>query len=693
MTQKPEQVLGSARLVRLMKAAYWAALAIIGGMVVASFLLLQQMIGSRQEDESLLALANAQKALSQRIVFLANAVETAPMDRKRSLVDSLRHANKTFETNYDTLLAQTQADTVAGRRDQNPFDNLLFGAPHHLDYFSTSLAANGWRIIASAETLLGLRAEANPYYGGSERARLDDAVARATLDGYVALEKHIAAQASQRLGDLMDVHRYLFIGTMSVILLVGLFIFRPMTNLIGRRTEELVAARNEMAHNAVHDGLTGLHNRSFLNGRLATLAGQAARTGGAFALVQFDLDRFKQINDGLGHSAGDFVLMETARRLKVGGGKEANCIRLGGDEFVVLVPACAGRDAVAKSVESMLRAINRPIVHEGTTIVPGASAGVAIFPDDGETAADLMIHADVALYAAKKAGGGSFSFFTSELRRDLDEGKRLEREITTAIANRDFTVCFQPQISLRDGKVAGVEALVRWLHHERGLLAPGQFLGVAERCGLMPAIGRVVFRKAIAAAASWHRDGIEFGRLALNASGAELAQPDFASFLFATLSTEGLPPRRLALEIVESVILDDEKTGIAETLRTIRAAGIQLELDDFGTGYASLSHVDPRQIDRLKVDRRFVHGIGSNPANASIVRALSELARGLGIGIVAEGVETEVDLDLLAAIGCDEVQGYGIAMPMPQAEARAWLEMHAGASTGAALKTIIGRAA
>ena len=205
------------------------------------------------------------------------------------------------------------------------------------------------------------------------------------------------------------------------------------------------------------------------------------------------------------------------------------------------------------------------------------------------------------------------------------------------------------------------------------MISPGEFIPVAEKCGLMAEVGRIVIAKAIHEAAEWHRAGIFFGRLAVNVSGTELREVDFDKFLFETLEKAGLPPQKLSLEIVESVILDDEKTGIAAKLRHIRAAGVHLELDDFGTGYASLSHVNPNEIDRLKIDRRFVQNINANGDNTKIVRAITELARGLGISIIAEGAETEAELNSLMSIGCDQVQGYSIAFPMPHDKAREWL--------------------
>jgi diguanylate cyclase (GGDEF)-like protein len=493
------------------------------------------------------------------------------------------------------------------------------------------------------------------------------------LSGYAALGQRISADAGERSEKLLALHRTLFYATLGVIILVALFIFRPMSNAILRKTHELIDARNSMAFIAVHDGLTGLHNRTFLTDHFDTLIKGTHRRRERLAVVQLDLDRFKQINDTLGHAAGDYVLVVTAQRMRDSCRASDLCVRLGGDEFVMILGGAGGTEDINMLARRILAHINEPIVFQGTTILPGASAGIAVYPIDADNAQDLLVHADLALYSAKKLGGGNFSFFSEELRRELDYRKQLEHDIKVAIAERAFQVYFQPQVSLTNGTISGIEALVRWNHAERGMIAPGEFIPVAEKCGFMPEIGRIVITKAINEAAEWNRAGIAFGRLAVNVSGTELREPDFDAFLFETLEKAGLPPQKLSLEIVESVILDDEKTGIAAKLRHIRAAGVHLELDDFGTGYASLSHVNPNEIDRLKIDRRFVQNIHENGDNSKIVRAITELARGLGISIVAEGAETEAELESLMAIGCDQVQGYSIAFPMPHDKALEWL--------------------
>jgi diguanylate cyclase (GGDEF)-like protein len=667
--QKPGSATG--RLIVIIKSAYWIALAIIALMATASYILLQQMMTDHQADMRLLSLVSGQKAQSQRIVFLANAIERAPSAEQFRLVRALEAANAEFGSDYAELKARLSATTKDGGKDEaGAIQHVLYAAPYRLDYHSTTLAANGQRLAkvldaraagTSAETLAP--------------SHLDEATAHSTLAGYTALEQRITAFTNARLDRMLSLHLYLFYATIGVIILVALFIFRPMSEMIRRRTTDLINAHNSMAFIAVHDGLTGLYNRAFLTDHFDSLLKVAARRRERLAVLQLDLDRFKQINDTLGHAAGDFVLVKTAERMRASCRASDLCVRLGGDEFVMILNAAGTTEDINALAGRILDKINEPMDFGGATIHPGASGGIAVYPVDAANPDDLLVHADLALYSAKRLGGGHFSFFSDELRKELDHRKQLERDIRQAIAERAFSAHFQPQVSISNATVTGVEALARWEHPARGMVSPAEFIPVAEKAMLMVGIGRIVIDKAIAQAAGWYKDGTKFGRLAVNVSGTELREPDFAAFLFCTLEEHGLPAKKLSLEIVESVILDDEQTGIAATLRAIRKAGIHLELDDFGTGYASLSHVNPNEIDRLKIDRRFVQNIDSNDDNSKIVRAITELARGLGISIIAEGAETEDELNSLLALGCEHVQGYSIAFPMPGEQARQWLEM------------------
>ncbi|RVA84077.1 sensor domain-containing diguanylate cyclase, partial [Mesorhizobium sp. M7A.F.Ca.US.006.04.2.1] len=532
MSQQPVQTV-SGKLILLIKAGYWLALLIIAAMVIASFILLQQMMATQQHNHTLLDIVSTQKTLSQRIVFLASATGAGSRDKQPALVSALKQATAEFETNYDLLLDQTGADPQSpAKLDPKSIESVLFAKPFHLDYFSVGLIANGDRLISAYESQFSGN---GGYKGGGERVNLDASVANATLSGYAALGQRITADADDRSEKLLALHRTLFYATIGVIILVALFIFRPMSNAILRKTHELIDARNSMAFIAVHDGLTGLHNRTFLTDHFDTLIKGTHRRRERLAVVQLDLDRFKQINDTLGHAAGDYVLVVTAQRMRDSCRASDLCVRLGGDEFVMILGGAGGTEDINMLARRILAHINEPIVFQGTTILPGASAGIAVYPIDADNAGDLLVHADLALYSAKKLGGGNFSFFSEELRRELDYRKQLEHDIKVAIAERAFQVYFQPQVSLTNGTISGIEALVRWNHAERGMIPPGEFIPVAEKCGFMPEIGRIVITKAINEAAKWNRAGIAFGRLAVNVSGTELREHDFDAFLFETL--------------------------------------------------------------------------------------------------------------------------------------------------------------
>ncbi len=635
----------SGNLLLRIKYAYWLALLLIAAMATLSFAALGTMLTGQSGDTRVMVLASEQRELIRDIEAQLAAGQTVS-DRAR-----LIQMVGAFSKNHSELLADVTADP-------SDRDAVLIGD-------ALGLAANAF--TQSVESQLG----------NSDGPKVDRAIGARVLTAYDILVTHFSARVAAKAKSIGIWHRSLFVAMIGLIAAVIVFIFRPLSSAISKNAHELVEARNSMAYVAAHDGLTGLHNRAFLLDHFQSMISGAERRGERLAVLQIDLDGFKQINDTLGHAAGDHVLVETAERMRHSCRATDLCIRLGGDEFVMVLSAAGSTQDINMVTGRILERVNDPMSYDGATINAGASAGIAVFPVDANTADDLLVHADLALYEAKKMGGGKHAFFSDDLRMELEHRKQLENDLSQAIKVDAFDVHFQPQISLVDGSVAGIEALMRWAHPERGMVPPADFIPVAEKIGLMSTIGRIVIRKAIAKAADWHRDGLEFGRLAVNISGAEVREPDFSEFLFEALAEFGLPPSKLSLEIVESVILDDDKLGISMRLRKIRAAGVHLELDDFGTGYASLSHVNPNEIDRLKIDRRFVHNIDDNGDNTKIVKAITELARGLGISIIAEGAETQEELNQLIDIGCEQVQGYSIAYPMPDTQAREWLEMHA----------------
>ncbi|MEX0346729.1 MAG: putative bifunctional diguanylate cyclase/phosphodiesterase [Rhizobiaceae bacterium] len=638
---------GSRSLLLRIKSAYWVALLAIAAMAAVSFATLGSMMSDQGRDTGIMMFANKQAEIVRDIVSTPSG-EQSGADRAR-----LRLLIGRFSENHATLKADLPSNS-------NELGVAVIG--RSLDGTGSAFATD---IEAQLQAKDATEITINTKVGGE------------LLATYEALADYYAVRVAENANAIELWHRILFLATIGLIVLVIVFIFRPLSSAISKNASELVEARNSMAYVAAHDGLTGLNNRAFLLDHFQTMISGAKRRGERLAVLQIDLDGFKQINDTLGHAAGDHVLVETAERMRQSCRATDLCVRLGGDEFVMVLSAAGNTQDINMVAGRILERVNQPMSYEGATINAGASAGVAVYPVDADNADELLMHADLALYDAKKRGGGAYAFFSDDLRLELEHRKQLETDLHKAIETDAFDVHFQPQISLIDGRIAGVEALVRWSHPERGMVAPADFLPVAEKIGLMSTIGRKVIRKAISKASQWHRDGLEFGRLAVNISGAEVREPDFSEFLFESLAELGLPAEKLSLEIIESVILDDDKLGISTRLRKIRAAGVHLELDDFGTGYASLSHVNPNEIDRLKIDRRFVHNIDDDSDNTKIVKAITELARGLGIAIIAEGAETQEELNQLVEIGCEQVQGYSIAYPMPEDQAREWLEMHA----------------
>jgi diguanylate cyclase (GGDEF)-like protein len=661
---------GPGNILAFMKLAYWTALFIIAVLVGASYSKFDSMMRNYERDRVVLETGNSQLLNAQNIVSLSEQLVHAEGEQSiAGLRRRLSSALEDFKSSQPILTSAAQIGANSGHGSSGSTD-----LDANLNLFN-SLDARAARLLADIRALS--ENTANTAGSGAKDSTPIMTDARKAYEDYRNLTNELRQTMWDRIAGSQKAQRQLFLGTLIFTALFAVLIFGPIASLLARKTRELIAANNKLAFTAAHDELTGLHNRSFLADHFETVISGARRRNERVAIMQIDLDLFKGINDTLGHAAGDTVLVKTAERLRDACRSSDLCVRMGGDEFLIVLIGIGDTNDMNRVAQRIITQINQPISHDGVTIPVAASAGISVYPVDGDETNDLLIQADLALYNAKDQGGGSYRFFSEELRRELENRRQLEIDLRSSIEEKSFVPHFQPQLSLPSRKVTGMEALMRWQHPERGLLAPGHFLKVAQQTGLIVEIGRIVIDKAIAQAAQWHREGTEFGQISLNVSDSELREPDFADFLFSTLKKHRLPAKKLALEIIETVILDDDESGIGKTLREIRRKGVQIELDDFGTGYASLSHVNSQQVDRLKIDRRFVANIDHDPNNSKIVRAISELARGLGLSVVAEGAETESELALLSTLGCDEVQGFSIAYPMPDTEATAWLEEQA----------------
>ncbi|WP_052340981.1 putative bifunctional diguanylate cyclase/phosphodiesterase [Salinarimonas rosea] len=416
---------------------------------------------------------------------------------------------------------------------------------------------------------------------------------------------------------------------------------------------------------ANRDALTGLSNRASFQRSLDGTLAEAARAGGRLAILLVDLDDFKDVNDSAGHDAGDALLREAGRRLGDVGGADALVARLGGDEFAVLV---RGGEDVGRSLALAERIVARfraPFVYGGRTLSCRVSVGVAGFPDHAASAAELMKSADLALYAAKAQGRNRADIYRPALREAVEARVALAAEMRAALVGDAIVPHYQPKIDLATGAVVGFEALARWRHPSRGLLAPGAFAEAFEDAEIACAIGARMARTVAADVAAWLAEGLEPGTVAINLSAAEFGRSDLPQTLFAVLDEARVPRWRLGIEVTETVFLGKRADAVAETLARFAEAGLRIALDDFGTGYASLTHLKQFPVDDIKIDRSFVRDLERDAGDAAIVAAVIGLGRALGLRVVAEGVEDAGQAAMLAAMGCDEAQGYLYARPMP----------------------------
>lgn len=431
---------------------------------------------------------------------------------------------------------------------------------------------------------------------------------------------------------------------------------RPAHVCVAFDVTERNRAQERISYLACHDVLTELPNRTALDQHLLAAVERAEVTGSGFAVLCIDLDHFKEVNDLFGHAVGDTVLRETSRRLQEAA-QGCYVARVGGDEFIGItdqVPLSASAELLATRMRA---AFEHPIEVDGHALKLDLCIGVALFPRDAENIVSLLANADAALYRAKHEGRGAIRLFTSAMDQQLRERLALEHDLRFAVERGELYLDYQPQ-QHRDGRITGYEALVRWRHPDRGVISPGEFIPVAERSGSIAQIDDWVLMEACREAASWDRPL----RIAVNVSAAQFRRENLDAQVRKSLRESGLDPSRLELEITEGVLIEDVSRA-RKSMRSLKKLGILIALDDFGTGYSSLSYVEAFPLDRIKIDRSFVASLGQSERSLAIVRAVIGLAHGLGLSVLAEGIETSVQMALLAKEGCDEMQGYLIGRP------------------------------
>jgi diguanylate cyclase (GGDEF)-like protein len=445
---------------------------------------------------------------------------------------------------------------------------------------------------------------------------------------------------------------------------------------------QLELRKAELERIAMHDPLTGLPNRLLFRELTQAAVAAAQRDGTRLALLFVDLDRFKSVNDSQGHAAGDELLVALAHRLS-GAVRNADVVgRHSGDEFLVLLRDASHLSEVAAAADRLLAEVEAPLVVQRRELAISASIGIALYPDDAADHEELVRHADTAMYAAKRLGGARYSFFRPEFNAQLLATQKLEGELQRALQNREFMLFYQPQVAAIDGRLLGCEALLRWQHPTRGLVSPLEFIAAAEQCGLISELGAFAIHAACGQIAAWKAAGLAFGTVAVNVSALEFRHHRLIDTLTRAMADNGVRAHELEIELTESVLMTDTDTT-QRIVERLHALGLRLAVDDFGTGYSSLAYLKRLRPSKIKIDRAFVRDLPESADDHVLVLAIVQLAKALGVRVVAEGVETEAQRDLLQQIGCDVLQGYLISRPQPADDfarfARGAIERHAQA--------------
>jgi len=414
---------------------------------------------------------------------------------------------------------------------------------------------------------------------------------------------------------------------------------------------------------AYYDALTGLPNRILLRDRLSKALATARRQKHKVALLFFDLDRFKTINDSLGHSVGDLLLQSVAERLQRCAREQDTVARLGGDEFLIVLTNINDTPGAAVAAERFMDAMTTRFVILGHSLSVGCSLGISIFPEHGADSETLIKHADAAMYSAKDYGRNNFQFFTADMNAQAVERLTLENGLRLALDKKELSLVYQPQLDIATGKISELEALLRWHHPDLGLVPPDKFIRIAENSGLIMQIGEWVLRAACSQARKWQDEGLSAVPVAINVSAVQFRQQGFCELVRKVLRETGLAPHYLELELTESLLLANADVNLS-VLQELKAMGLSLAIDDFGTGYSSFSYLKRFPVSKLKIDRSFVRDVAVNPDDAAITTAIISMAKSLNLKVIAEGVENEAQMSFLRAHQCDEIQGYYFSKPL-----------------------------
>jgi diguanylate cyclase (GGDEF)-like protein len=610
-------------------------------------------------------------AVEERAALAALVGDNAAL-RDRPLIDRVSRARSRFDAAFQRTVERVELD-VAGARPTMVQETL----PALRDFLGTLDALVMRKSDEANATIAGIRAQ---------QARSRDQVlwlaglaVLVALSGAFIITRSIARPLAQTVLLAREIADGKLDGPMPA---AGRDEVGGLVTALGEMRDSLAQREARIVDLAFRDALTGLANRTLFNDRLGQAVGTAARTGHAMSVLVIDLDRFKEVNDLLGHPVGDALLVQVAGRLTRELKRTTDTVaRTGGDEFAVLLPA-QGREGASLLARQLLSALDAPVTIQGQTVDVNGSIGIATYPEDGANPTELMAHADAAMYVAKETSSG-YAVFHPRMARTVEQGGlSLLSDLRRAMDEDQFYLQYQPKLTLSDRGCVSAEALIRWRHPTRGFVPPDQFIPFAEQTGCIKGITRWVLGKSLAQLAAWRGSGLDIA-LNVNISTRDLVHQDLPEIVRELLIAEGVAARHLCLEVTESAIMEDPAHALV-SLNKLHEMGVRLAIDDFGTGYSSLGYLKQLPAQELKIDRQFVMNLDKDEADLSIVRLAIDMAHSLGLRVVAEGVETEAVAVMLTGLGCDEAQGYLFSRPLGADDFVAWMRPRIAAAAALA---------
>ena len=651
-----------------------SAIALIAMLILlaASYFVMTMSVERSEADSEILQDISQQRTLSQRIVLLSERALRSPNEEHRDEALRLLDAAIVAMESKHKPFAQSVSAGRHESADTRRMHDIYFSSDGQLDYLIRSL-------IGNAKQLSELAAD-TPDIARIYLAPMEELAATKLLPVMDEVISLYRSQTSNSIAAIKNVHLLIIALSLALLGVVWQFIFRPLANQVGNRNRELVQARDEMRHAALHDGLTGLANRDRAITLLQESATEIEASGsGEVAVIHLDLDNFKKINDGYGHLFGDNLLETVGRRLAAFNADNQTVCRMGGDEFIIIRRGETHQNDLDFLACEVLTTLEKPMEIQGVPTQILASLGIAKFPRDANTAEELLIAADLALYAAKERGKGTYSTFTKQLRTRYANTMSLENDLDRALRAGEFEPAFQPRIDLKSRQAVGVELQIRWHHPERGVLLPEEFMPLLINSGRLPDINNAVLAKALTVAREWQHNGVPFGRLTLCVTAHELDRHDFVDNLVDQARSKGIPTDRLSLEISDSapVGLWDEKT--ISTITKLREMGFAAEVGNTAIGVATLLSGVDANFDAIKLDADIIADIATNDQKQGIVKTIGELSDKLGLQMIAGEIDDESDITLLQSLGCTVAQGGGISPAMPASVAGQWLSLNSPA--------------